>query len=59
MGVKGGLWEFVKRIFEPKRQEVILKCIKLYNEEYHNLCTPPNIIRLQIKKDEIPRNWGK
>jgi hypothetical protein len=38
----------LRRIFEPKRDEVTGECRKLHNEELHNLYSSPNIIR-QIK----------
>jgi hypothetical protein len=33
------------RIFGPKGDEVTRGCIKLHNEELHNLYSSPNIIR--------------
>jgi hypothetical protein len=58
MGVKLGLWHkrkehrlkvFENRVlrilFGPKRDEVIGEWRKLHNEELHNLCLYPNIIR--------------
>jgi hypothetical protein len=36
----------LRRIFEPKREEVGGGQRKLYNEELHNLNTTPNIIRV-------------
>jgi hypothetical protein len=36
----------ISRIFGPKRDEVIGRKGKLHNEELHNLCTSPNIIRM-------------
>jgi hypothetical protein len=38
----------LRRIFEPKWDEVTGECRKLHNEELHNLYSSPNIIR-QIK----------
>jgi hypothetical protein len=35
----------LRRIFGPKRDEVAAGWRKLHNEELHNLCTSPNIIR--------------
>jgi hypothetical protein len=35
-----------RRIFGPKRDEVTRDWRKLHNEELHNLCTSPNIIRM-------------
>jgi hypothetical protein len=45
------------RIFEPKRGEMIGDWKKLRNEELHNLCSSPNIIRM-IKEDEMGRTNG-
>jgi hypothetical protein len=36
----------LRRIFEPKRDEVTGSWRKLHNEELHNLCSSPNIIRM-------------
>jgi hypothetical protein len=36
------------RIFGPKRDEVTGEWRKLHNEEFHNLCSSPDIIR-QVK----------
>jgi hypothetical protein len=36
----------LRRIFGPKRDEVIVDCRKLHNVELHNLYSLPNIIRL-------------
>jgi hypothetical protein len=36
----------LRRILEPKRDEVIGGWRKLHNEELHNLCSSPNIIRM-------------
>jgi hypothetical protein len=45
-----GLWVFegevMKRIFEPKRGEVIGRWRKLNNGELQNLCYSPSIIRM-------------
>jgi hypothetical protein len=38
----------LRRIFEPKRDEVTAELRKLHNEKLHILCASPNIIR-QIK----------
>jgi hypothetical protein len=35
----------LRRIFGPKRDEVTEGCIKLHNEELHNLYSSPSIIR--------------
>jgi hypothetical protein len=36
----------LRRIFGPKRDEVTGDCRKLHNEEFHNLYSSPNIIRM-------------
>jgi hypothetical protein len=36
----------LRRIFGPKRDEVSGGWRKLHNEELHNLCSSPNIIRI-------------
>jgi hypothetical protein len=36
----------LRRIFEPRRDEVTGEWRKLHNEELHNLYSSPNIIRL-------------
>jgi hypothetical protein len=44
----------VRRIFGPKRIEVIGGWRKLHNEEFHNLYGSPIIIKI-IKEDEMGR----
>jgi hypothetical protein len=44
----------VRRIFGPKREEVMRGWRRLHNEELHNLYTSPNIIRL-IKSSRMSR----
>jgi hypothetical protein len=36
----------LRRVFGPKRNEIIGGWIKLHNEELHNSFTSPNIIRM-------------
>jgi hypothetical protein len=36
----------LRRIFGPKREEVVGGWRRLHNEELHNLCTSPNIVRV-------------
>jgi hypothetical protein len=36
----------LRRIFAPKRDEVTGGWRKLHNEELHNLCSSPSIIRM-------------
>jgi hypothetical protein len=44
----------LRRIFDPKRDEVTGDWRKLHNEELHNLYSSPNIIRM-IKSRRIGR----
>jgi hypothetical protein len=49
----------LRRIFGPKRDEVIGGWRKLHNEELHNLYSPPNIIRMiKIKEDQMDGACG-
>jgi hypothetical protein len=62
MGVKFALWDEhrlrvfenreMRRIFEPKREEVAKGWRRLHNEELHNLYASPNVIRV-IKSRSI------
>jgi hypothetical protein len=36
----------LRRIFGPKREEMLGGWRKLHNEELHNLCSSPSIIRM-------------
>jgi hypothetical protein len=36
----------LRRIFGPRREEVAGGCRRLHNEELHDLCASPNIIRV-------------
>jgi hypothetical protein len=45
----------LRRIFGPKRDEVIGCWRKLHNEELHNLYASPNMISDQVKKGEMGR----
>jgi hypothetical protein len=36
----------LRRIFGPKRNEVIEECKTLHNEELNDISCPPNIIRV-------------
>jgi hypothetical protein len=38
----------LRRIFGPKQVDVAQGCRRLHNEEFHNLCASPNIIRVII-----------
>jgi hypothetical protein len=44
----------LRRIFGPKRDKIIGGWRKLHNEELHNLCSLPNIIRM-IKSRRMRR----
>jgi hypothetical protein len=46
----------LRRIFVPKRGEMIGSWRKLHNEELHNLYPSPSIIRMQVKKNEMAGN---
>jgi hypothetical protein len=45
----------LRRIFGPKRDEVTGEWRKVHNEELHNLCSSPDIVR-QIKSRRM--RWG-
>jgi hypothetical protein len=45
----------LRRIFGPKRDEVIADWRKLHNEELHNVYSSPSIIKDQVKEDEKGR----
>jgi hypothetical protein len=40
-------------IFGPKRDEVTGGCRKMHDEELHNLCSSPSIIRIIKSGDEV------
>jgi hypothetical protein len=40
----------LRRIFRTKREEVAGGWRRLHNEELHNLCTSPNIIRVSTSR---------
>jgi hypothetical protein len=42
----------LRRIFGPKKGEIIRGWRKLHNEEFHNLYSSPNIIRM-IKSRKV------
>jgi hypothetical protein len=46
----------LRRIFVPKRDEVMGACWKLHNEELHNLYSSPDIIR---KDKSRPMRWAE
>jgi hypothetical protein len=48
----------LRRIFGPKRDEVMRYWRKLHNEELNNLYSSPNIIRM-IKSRRMSRNGAK
>jgi PAS domain-containing protein len=50
----------LRRIFAPKRDEVIGGSRKLHSEELHNLYTPPKYdYNYQVKEDEMGRACSK
>jgi hypothetical protein len=48
----------LRRIFGPERDEIIGGWRKLRNEELHNLYSSPDIIKNQVKEDEIGRAYN-
>jgi len=46
----------LRRIFGPKREEVVGGWRRLHNEELHNLYASPNIIRLIMSR---MRRWAE
>jgi len=57
-GTRGRVFEsrVLRRIFGPKRDEVIREWKKLHNEEHNDLCISPNIYR--VKKSRRIRRTG-
>jgi hypothetical protein len=53
----------LKRIFGPKRDEIMGGWIKLHNEELHNFHSSPNIIRMikssRMRLDEHVARMGE
>jgi hypothetical protein len=49
--------EVLRRIFGPKREEVVGVWRRLLNEELHNLYASPNIIRV-IKARRMVMGWA-
>jgi hypothetical protein len=47
----------LRRIFGPKRDDVMGEWRKLHNEELHNLYSSPDIIR-QVKANEVGGTCG-
>jgi hypothetical protein len=55
---------YCRRIIGPKSDEVIGGSSKLHNEEIHNLCSSPNIIRMIKSRrmrwsGNVERTWEK
>jgi hypothetical protein len=48
----------VRRIFGPKRDAITGGWRRLQNLELHNLYSSPNIIRNQVKDDEMGRKYN-
>jgi transposase len=42
----------LRRIFGPRRDEVMGEWRKLHNEEFHNMYSSPNIIRGNARRKE-------
>jgi hypothetical protein len=49
-----GTYPLLRRIFGPKRDEIIGGRRKLHNEERHNLYSSPNVI-ITVKEGEMGR----
>jgi hypothetical protein len=49
----------LRKIFGPKRDDIVGGWRKLYNEELRNLYSSSNIIRMIIKEDEMSRVSSK
>jgi hypothetical protein len=43
----------LRRIFVPKREEVVGNWRRLHNEEFHNLYTSPNIVRVMKSRRDM------
>jgi hypothetical protein len=43
-------FRLLRRLFEPRRDEMIGGYRKLHNEEYHNLCSSPTIITIKSRR---------
>jgi hypothetical protein len=48
--------QVLRRIFGPKREEVVERWRRLHTEEFHNLYASPNIISI-IKSRKIRWAW--
>jgi hypothetical protein len=46
----------LRRIFGPKRDEMLRGCRKLHNEELHNMYSSPDVIRM-IKSRRMRWVW--
>jgi hypothetical protein len=53
----------LRRIFEPKRDEVVGGWKKLHNEVLHNMYSSPTLIRtntsIKMRRAECVNHWGK
>jgi hypothetical protein len=47
--------KFLRSVCRPRRNEVTVSCIELYNEQLHNSYSSPVIIRMIMIRNEMGR----